>query len=102
MACPNGIEPMQLPIMNVTVTQDGRTNSRGIELIVGNPEQIVAISPSFSDQDVFVKNAAVCNGTSDNMCIGNNGGVYDSQTSDNFSRSSVARWNGTTTSEEVS
>lgn len=101
MSCSNGVEPLLLPITNVTVTADGRTNSRGIELVIGNPEQIVAVAPVFSDQDLFVVNAADCNGTDDYVCIGQYGGVFDPQASDTYSRSSLARWNGSETLEDI-
>jgi hypothetical protein len=42
MSCPNGVDPLLLPIVNVTVSQDGRTNAYGIEFLVGTPAQIVA------------------------------------------------------------
>jgi hypothetical protein len=59
----------------------------------------MAMMPSLSDKDVFLKNVNACNGTVDKQCIGFNGGVYDARASESFAESSAARWNGSETYE---
>lgn len=99
MSCPGRIEPLQLPITNVTVSDDERTSYYGIQFLVGNPKRPVALLPSTSGRDIFLKNAADCNGTTDNQCVGANGGVYDPEGSQSFSQFQQSRWNGTRTFE---
>lgn len=53
MSCPNGIEPLLLPISNVTVTSDGQAVARGVEFGIGTPQQIVALQLMLTDSDLF-------------------------------------------------
>jgi len=94
MSCPNGVEPLQLPIHNVTVTSSGRAVSRGVEFGIGTPQQIVALQLALLDSEVFIPNLESCNGTA-SVCAGELGGMYDATLSDTYSQVTKSQWNGT-------
>jgi hypothetical protein len=95
MACGNGVPPLLLPWTNVSVTKDGNAISRGIEISVGTPNQIVSLRPTIADYNVFLFNQADCKSESNDSCIGYDGGTYDSGKSSTFYLTTQARWNGT-------
>ena len=94
MACPNGAEPLLLPIENVTVSDSGRAISRGIAIGLGNPQQFVSVLPSTAADDLFVNNVASC-GAGNDTCIGTIGGVFSPGKSSTYARTTKGQWNGT-------
>jgi hypothetical protein len=99
MVCSNGVEPLLLPMTNVSLAQDGLPARYGIEVRIGSPGQVMAMMPSMSDKDVFLKNVNACNDTVDKQCVGYNGGVYDARASESYAQSSATQWNGSETYE---
>lgn len=95
MSCANGIEPLQFPITNVTVSSNGIAVARGIEIGIGTPQQIVSLQITLNDYDMFVANAAQCNQT-ESKCAAQLGGIFDSSKSDTYVRARKSEWNGTT------
>lgn len=98
MACHRDIQPLQLPIRNVTFRSYGGGSTRGIELGVGTPQQFVSLLPGMHDLDMPVWSSSICdqfNGT-EAQCIGISGGTYDSLQSSTFSQVRLSEWNGTT------
>lgn len=87
---------MLLPWSNVTVTTDQQAISRGIQMSMGTPPQIVALRPSTADGDLYVVNKAQCAPDYNDSCIGLYGGVFDYAASSTFLQVSQAQWNGTT------
>lgn len=94
MACPNGSTALLLPWTNNTVSAVGNSLARGIAFAVGSPAQSFSLTPSTLSDNVFINNAAECGGTTNNSCIGQLGGVYDSSASTTFSEMSYADWPG--------
>ncbi|KPI34701.1 uncharacterized protein AB675_9441 [Cyphellophora attinorum] len=94
MSCPNGAGPLQLPIRNVTISDDARGSFWGIEVGVGTPQQILSLAPSFSVRDFYVSNSADCE-KGNSTCIALRGGVFDSSASSTFVRDTQEQWNGT-------
>lgn len=86
---------MLLPWTNVTVTTDQKAITRGIQLTMGSPPQIVALRPSTSDTNLYVVNEANCEPELNSTCIGTYGGVFDYRDSKTFSQVSEGQWNGT-------
>lgn len=95
MSCPNGIEPLQLPLTNVTVSSDGVAVARGVEIGLGTPQQIMSLQLALNDQDMFVVNSAQCNDT-EAKCAAQQGGIFKSSESDTYNRVRKSEWNGTT------
>jgi hypothetical protein len=98
MACVNDIQPLQLPIRNVTFGAGGSGSTRGIELGVGTPQQIISALPGVHDQDLPVWSMQSCdryNGTKA-QCVAVSGGLYDPTQSDTYDQVRLSEWNGTT------
>ena len=95
---------MMLPWKNVTVSTDQSAITRGIQISMGTPPQIVSLRPSTSDDALYVVNKAQCAPEYNSTCIGSYGGVFDYSTSSTFSQVSEGQWNGTisTSSEDLS
>ncbi|KAK4935591.1 hypothetical protein LTR10_023385 [Elasticomyces elasticus] len=93
--CPNGAAPMYLPWTNVTVTTDQQAITRGIQMSMGTPPQIVALRPSTSDDNLYVVNKVQCAPEYNDTCIGLYGGVFDYNASSTFVQVAAAQWNGT-------
>ncbi len=93
--CQNGAPPMFIPWTNVTVTTDQRAISRGLQVSVGSPPQIVSLRPSTADDTLYVVNRAQCAPEYNATCIGQYGGVFDYSTSKTFLQVSEGQWNGT-------
>lgn len=93
---------MLLPWTNVTVTPDQKAITRGIQLTMGTPPQIVALRPSTSDSNLYVVNAASCEPELNSTCIGGFGGVFDYKDSTTFTQVTEAQWNGTASSNDNS
>ena len=100
MTCPNGVAPLQLPIANYSVTQDGVGITRGIELGIGTPQQAFSLFPGASFQNVFAFNSADCGNASNDSCIAIKGGVFSSKASSSFVQSIRTQWNGTQEDDE--
>lgn len=93
--CPNGAPPMYLPWTNVTVTTDQKAITRGIQVSMGSPPQIVALRPSTSDENLYVVNKVQCAPDYNDTCIATYGGVFDYNASSTFIQVAEAQWNGT-------
>ena len=96
MACANGIQALQLPIRNVTFAEGGSV-TRGIELGLGSPQQIISALPSVQDLDLPLLSSQSCdrfNGTRE-QCIAVSGGVYDPARSTTHEQVRLSEWNGT-------
>ncbi|KAI1623201.1 aspartic peptidase domain-containing protein [Exophiala viscosa] len=93
--CQNGAAPMYLPWTNVTVTTDQEAITRGIQMSMGTPPQIVALRPSTSDDNLYVVNKVQCAPDYNDTCVGSFGGVFDYNTSSTFVQVAQAQWNGT-------
>ena len=101
MSCSNGAEPLQLPLTNVTVSSNGIAVSRGVEIGIGTPQQIVSLQITLNDFDMFVTNAQNCNET-EAKCAARLGGIFDSSKSSTYNRARKSEWNGTTPAEVFS
>lgn len=97
MTCANGSPPLGLPWTNVSVSEDGLAFTRGIEISVGNPQQIFSLTPSMSDPDIWLYNVADCPSAKNDTCLAQKGGVYDRSLSTTFDLTTYAAWNGTHT-----
>lgn len=86
---------MLLPWTNVTVTTDQSAITRGIQVSMGNPPQIVSLRPSTSDDVLYVVNKAQCAPEYNSSCIGSYGGVFDYGASNTFQQVAEGQWNGT-------
>jgi hypothetical protein len=86
---------MYLAWSNVTVTTDQQAITRGVQLSMGTPPQIVSLRPSTADDDLYVVNRAQCAPNYNDSCIGSYGGVFDYSTSTTFLEVSQGQWNGT-------
>lgn len=86
---------MFLPWTNVTVTTDQKAITRGIQLSMGTPPQIVSLRPSTADDVLYVVNRAQCAPEYNASCIGSFGGVFDYSTSKTFQQVPEGQWNGT-------
>ncbi|EXJ62502.1 hypothetical protein A1O7_02940 [Cladophialophora yegresii CBS 114405] len=93
--CPNGAPPMFLPWTNVTVTTNQKAITRGIQVSMGSPPQIVSLRPSTSDDVLYVVNREQCSPQYNDSCIGLYGGVFDYSKSQTFLQVAEAQWNGT-------
>ncbi|KAJ9603396.1 hypothetical protein H2200_012174 [Cladophialophora chaetospira] len=93
--CQNGAPPMFLPWTNVTVTTDQKAITRGIQVSMGTPPQIVSLRPSTSDDTLYVVNREQCSPQYNDSCIGLYGGVFDYKKSDTFLQVAQGQWNGT-------
>ena len=93
MACANAVAPLQLPIANFSVTPDGFGFTRGVQLGIGTPQQIVSLVPGMSDVNTYVWNSAVC-APSNNSCLAGRGGVFNPQLSSSFAETRASEWNG--------
>lgn len=87
-----------LPWKNVTVTTDQSAITRGIQISMGTPPQIVSLRPSTSDDGLYVVNKAQCAPEYNSTCIGSYGGVFDYGASRTFNQVSEGQWNGTVSS----
>lgn len=94
MACANGSPPLGLSWQNITVSDDGKAISRGIGLAIGNPQQIVSLRPSVGDDNTWLFNQADCVSSTNDSCIGDKGGVFDSSLSKSYAQTIEAAWNG--------
>lgn len=101
MSCPNGASPLELPITNVTVSQDGKAVMRGIEVSVGTPQQVFSLGPAVVSDDLFVYNIADCGSTSNDTCIGPKGGVFNPKASSSYALTTQAQWNGTKNAQDL-
>lgn len=95
MSCPNGAAPLLLPIQNNTVTEDGASSARGIQIGIGNPQQVLSLLPAVADHDLFIFNAADCADATNNTCVAQKGGVYAPKKSTSYVLTTEAQWNGT-------
>lgn len=86
---------MFLEWTNVTVTTDQKAISRGIQISMGSPPQIVSLRPSTADDTLYVVNRAQCAPEYNASCIGQFGGVFDYSASNTFLQVSAGQWNGT-------
>ncbi|KIW76102.1 hypothetical protein AYO21_08424 [Fonsecaea monophora] len=93
--CQNGSPPMFLPWSNVTVTTDQKAITRGIQISMGTPPQIVSLRPSNADDNLYVVNKAQCAPQYNDSCIGQFGGVFDYGASKTFLQVAEGQWNGT-------
>ncbi|OQV04101.1 hypothetical protein CLAIMM_09043 [Cladophialophora immunda] len=93
--CHNGAPPMFLPWSNVTVTTDQKAITRGIQISMGTPPQIVSLRPSTADDNLYVVNKAQCAPQYNDSCIGQFGGVFDYSASKSFVQVAEGQWNGT-------
>lgn len=94
MSCRNGIEPLRLPIRNVTVSSDGNAVARGIEAGFGSPQQLMSLSMSFMNSDLGMDNEEQCDDTPA-QCAGQLGGIYRSERSNTYQQVTREQWNGT-------
>ncbi|KIV91552.1 hypothetical protein PV10_06080 [Exophiala mesophila] len=99
--CQNGAPPMHLPWSNITVTTDQKAITRGIQLTLGTPPQIVALRPSTSDYNLYVANRVSCEPEFNATCIAGYGGVFDYTESSTFTQVTEAQWNGTKYPDDV-
>jgi len=94
--CP--IKPLSLPWRNVTVSSDGLAITRGIEIGIGNPNQIFSFRPSTKSNNTRIFSKFNCGnetaGANFTACVGSNGGEFDSTKSSTFSVSIQDKWNG--------
>ncbi|KAK0287309.1 hypothetical protein LTR35_002804 [Friedmanniomyces endolithicus] len=88
------IPPLALAWTNTTVTSDGLGVTRGIEMGIGTPNQIFALRPYTALNNTRVNNVADCDSTSNDTCVGGEGGVFNSQNSPSYSVSIKGNWNG--------
>ncbi|KAK1056199.1 hypothetical protein LTR74_015110 [Friedmanniomyces endolithicus] len=88
------IPPLALAWTNTTVTSDGLGVTRGIEMGIGTPNQIFALRPYTALNNTRVNNVADCDSTSNDTCVGGEGGVFNSQSSPSYSVSIKGNWNG--------
>lgn len=95
MLCRNSASPLLLAWNNVTVSQDGVAITRGIEVALGSPKQVFSLIPSIGDNDMFVFNIADCISASNDTCIAERGGVFDSNSSTTYQLTTQSAWNGT-------
>ncbi|RVX71122.1 hypothetical protein B0A52_03488 [Exophiala mesophila] len=99
--CQNGAPPMHLPWSNITVTTDQKAITRGIQLTLGTPPQIVALRPSTADYNLYVANRVSCEPEFNATCIAGYGGVFDYTESSTFTQVTEAQWNGTKYPDDV-
>ena len=85
---------MYLTWGNITVTNDQKAISRGIQVSLGTPPQILSLRPSTTDDNLYIANKAQCQPNSNNTCLGTYGGVFDYNRSDTFAQVSAGQWNG--------
>ncbi|KAK5290191.1 hypothetical protein LTR99_011117 [Exophiala xenobiotica] len=93
-SCPNGAAPMFLEWGNTSVTID-QTLARGIEIGIGTPQQIVALTPSSNDNDLYVVNKQACQPSYNDSCAGLFGGLFNPTASTSYVEVTQAQWNGT-------
>ncbi len=96
------IPPLALAWTNTTVTSDGLGVTRGIEMGIGTPNQIFALRPYTALNNTRVNNVADCDSTSNDTCVGGEGGVFNSQNSPSYSVSIKGNWNGSQVDTEDS
>jgi hypothetical protein len=96
--CQNGAPPMFLDWTNVTVTTDQSALTRGVQISMGNPPQIVSLRPSTADSNLYVVNRAQCAPEYNDTCAGTYGGLFDSSKSSTFRQVAEGQWNGTVSS----
>ncbi|KAK4895671.1 hypothetical protein LTR27_006152 [Elasticomyces elasticus] len=96
------IPPLALAWTNTTVTADGLGVTRGVEMVIGTPNQIFALRPYTALNNTRVNNVADCGSVSNDTCIGGQGGVFSSQASSTYSVSIKGNWNGSEVDEEDS
>ena len=85
---------MFLEWQNVTVNID-QTLSRGFQIGIGTPQQIVALRPSSTDNNLYVVNAQACRPTYNDTCSGEYGGLFNTTESTSYVEVTQAQWNGT-------
>jgi hypothetical protein len=101
MACANGSTPLLLPWTNNSVSADGTVLSRGISFAIGTPAQPFSLTPSTLSDNLFINNAAECVAATNNSCIGQLGGIYDSAASTTFAEVDYAVWQGSRESVDL-
>src|ERR1700761_1481917 len=92
--CPNGAAPMFLEWGNVSVNLD-QTLTRGIQIGIGTPQQIVALRPATGDNDLYVVNEQACRPSYNDTCSGQFGGLFNVSASTTFVEVTQGQWNGT-------
>lgn len=93
--CQNGAPPMYLPWSNNSVTADQVAISRGIQITIGTPPQILSMVPSTSDANLHVANKAYCAPSYNDSCMGGYGGVFNPSASSTYHLTPKGQWNGT-------
>jgi hypothetical protein len=102
MACANDASPLLLPWMNVTVTGDGKTVSRGIKMTIGTPGQNISLVPTVNTNGtLWLISSSYCISPSNDTCIGSLGGVYDPSQSSTIWYPGPNQWNGTVDDPEI-
>ncbi|KAK5272190.1 hypothetical protein LTR96_001820 [Exophiala xenobiotica] len=94
MTCANGVAPVLFPITNVTISSNGYTQTRGIQTGIGTPNQIFALWPATSVNNVIISNSAGCGPSTNYSCYGSYGGSFDTSKSGTYDMMTLAQWNG--------
>lgn len=95
MSCANSAQPLGLTIENVTVSSDGKAVLRGVAVGIGNPQQVMSLSPTTSDSNAWLFLPSACSSTTNDTCLAFNGGEYNSAASTTFAQTTKDAWNGT-------
>jgi hypothetical protein len=94
MTCANGVAPVLFPITNVTISSNGYTQTRGIQTGIGTPNQIFALWPATSVNNVIISNSAGCGPSTNYSCYGSYGGSFETSKSGTYDMMTLAQWNG--------
>jgi len=95
MACPNNVQPLQLPYKNVSLSASGFPIARGIAVEIGTPPQFLSLRPSTGGNNTFVFDLAACGSASNYSCTAPHGGVFAWRQSSTFHPVIESNWNGT-------
>lgn len=79
---------------NITVTTNQSTVTRGIEITLGTPPQVLSLRPSTVDPSMFVASLAQCAPSYAASCASSHGGLFDHSSSTTFVQTTQAAWNG--------
>lgn len=79
---------------NTTVNIE-QTISRGISIGIGTPQQVLALRPSSTDNDLYVVNVQACQPSYNETCSAELGGTFDCTASTSYVEVTQAQWNGT-------
>lgn len=94
MSC-SGIQPVQLTLHNVSLSNDGTALTYGVPVQIGTPPQQFAMFPESGLNNTWVNSLANCNGgTSNDSCVSEAGGLFNPDVSSTFARTDQSVWNG--------